>query len=173
MRMASLTSTSLSPGFPVCASVSPVLRSNANTSRMRRPRADLADYWPFGRLCHQSPRELGGSYWASKRDLIRTLVKRVEVAQDQVNIVFRIDPYLGDPDLEKSLQLCRGVSTPPLWRACFRGHEYAVVDHSRFEPLPDGSSEVWAGVNLFQEGFLIDAIKTARYLHQAHIAVCA
>jgi site-specific DNA recombinase len=47
--------------------------------------------------------------WARKRDLIRTLVKRVEVAQDQVNIVFRIDPYLGDPDPEKkSLQLCRG-----------------------------------------------------------------
>jgi site-specific DNA recombinase len=49
--------------------------------------------------------------WARKRDLIRTLVKRVEVAQDQVNIVFRVDPYLGDPDLEKkSLQLCRGSS---------------------------------------------------------------
>ena len=39
--------------------------------------------------------------WASKRDLIRTLVKRVEVAQEQGNIVFRIDPYLGDPDPEK------------------------------------------------------------------------
>jgi site-specific DNA recombinase len=47
--------------------------------------------------------------WASKRDLIRTLVKRVEVARDQVNIVFRIDPYPGDNDPEKkSLQLCRG-----------------------------------------------------------------
>jgi site-specific DNA recombinase len=53
--------------------------------------------------------------WASKRDLIRALVKRVEVAQDDVNIVFRIAPYQGDPDLEKkSLQLCRGrgMSTP-------------------------------------------------------------
>ena len=46
--------------------------------------------------------------WASQRDLIRTLVKRVEVARDQVNIVFRVDPYAGDPDPEKkSLQLCR------------------------------------------------------------------
>src|SRR5438132_9268673 len=41
--------------------------------------------------------------WARKRDLIRTLVKRVEVAQDQVNIVFRVDPYLGDPDPEKKV----------------------------------------------------------------------
>ena len=51
--------------------------------------------------------------WASKRDLIRTLVKRVEVAQEQGNIVFRVDPYLGDPDPEKkSWQLCRGSAEP-------------------------------------------------------------
>jgi site-specific DNA recombinase len=47
--------------------------------------------------------------WTSQRDLIRALVKRVEVAQGNVNIVFRIDPYQGDNDPEKkSLQLCRG-----------------------------------------------------------------
>ncbi len=47
--------------------------------------------------------------WASQRDLIRTLVKRVEVARDQVNIVFRVDPYPDDADPEKkSWQLCRG-----------------------------------------------------------------
>jgi len=47
--------------------------------------------------------------WASQRDLIRALVKRVEVARDDVNIVFRVDPYPGDTDIEKkSLQLCRG-----------------------------------------------------------------
>jgi len=47
--------------------------------------------------------------WTSQRDLIRALVKRVEVAQGNVNIVFRIDPYQGDNDPEKkSWQLCRG-----------------------------------------------------------------
>ena len=47
--------------------------------------------------------------WGRKRDLIRALVKRVEVARDDVNIVFRIDPYPSDNDPEKkSLQLCRG-----------------------------------------------------------------
>jgi len=51
--------------------------------------------------------------WASQRDLIRTLVQRVEVARDQVNIVFRVDPYAGDPDPEKkSLQLCRRRTLP-------------------------------------------------------------
>ena len=47
--------------------------------------------------------------WAGKRDLIRALVKRVEVARNEVNVVFRIDPYPSDNDPEKkSLQLCRG-----------------------------------------------------------------
>lgn len=52
--------------------------------------------------------------WASQRDLIRALVKRVEVARDDVNIVFRVDPYPGDTDIEKkSLQLCRESGFPP------------------------------------------------------------
>lgn len=56
--------------------------------------------------------------WASQRDLIRALVKRVEVAPNEVNIVFRIDPYPSDNDPEKkSLQLCRGRGDPALWRA--------------------------------------------------------
>jgi len=50
--------------------------------------------------------------WASKRDLIRALVKRVEVARHEVNVVFRIDPYPSDNNPEKkSLQLCRGRVT--------------------------------------------------------------
>jgi site-specific DNA recombinase len=53
--------------------------------------------------------------WASKRDRIRALVKRVEVARHEVNVVFRIAPYQGDNDPEKkSLQLCRGRDTTAL-----------------------------------------------------------
>ena len=51
---------------------------------------------------------LAAADWTSQRDLLRALVKRVEVAQSEVNIVFRVDPYTGDADPEKkSLQLCR------------------------------------------------------------------
>ena len=58
---------------------------------------------------------LEAAAWTSKRDRIRALVKRVEVARDDVNIVFRIDPYPGDPDPEKkSWQLCRGSGEPPV-----------------------------------------------------------
>jgi site-specific DNA recombinase len=51
---------------------------------------------------------LGEADWTSQRDLIRTLVRRVEVAREQVNIVFRVDPHPEESDPEKkSLQLCR------------------------------------------------------------------
>jgi site-specific DNA recombinase len=66
--------------------------------------------------------------WTSKRDLLRALVKRGEVARDAVNIVFRIDPYTGESDPEKkSLQLCRGRDLATA-RQCIlaRGARYVV-----------------------------------------------
>ena len=122
----------------------------------------------FATKVHQS---LEDADWASQRDLIRTLVKRVEVAQDQVNIVFRVDPYLGDPDPEKkSWQLCRGSGHSSLWRSAFCGPKYVSVYHPRFEPLLDRSSEVWACVHLFQEGHLLDAVKAACDICIEHVS---
>ena len=51
--------------------------------------------------------------WLRKREMIRALVKRVEVTQEQVNVVFRVDSYQEESDPEKkSLQLCRGSKNP-------------------------------------------------------------
>jgi site-specific DNA recombinase len=51
--------------------------------------------------------------WASQRDLIRALGKRVEVTRHEVHVVLRIDPYPSDNDPEKkSLQLCRKCTFP-------------------------------------------------------------
>src|SRR2546427_4649209 len=50
----------------------------------------------IGRLEYFAAKVHGGfeeADWARKPDLIHTLVKRVEVARHQVNIVFRVDPY--------------------------------------------------------------------------------
>src|SRR5882672_2881366 len=52
--------------------------------------------------------------WTSQRDLIRTLVRRVEVARDQVNIVFRVDPHPEESDPEKKVgNFVGGVRIPP------------------------------------------------------------
>jgi site-specific DNA recombinase len=56
---------------------------------------------------------LEGADWTSKRELIRTMVKRVEVARDQVNVIFRVEPRPGDPNPEKKrLQDCRRSRQP-------------------------------------------------------------
>jgi site-specific DNA recombinase len=46
--------------------------------------------------------------WNSRRDIIRALVKRVEVEKGQVNVVFRVDqlPFESSPE-RGSLQHCR------------------------------------------------------------------
>jgi site-specific DNA recombinase len=60
----------------------------------------------FGQKVHQ---RLDDIEWSEQREIIRALVKRVEIGEDQVQVVFRVEPYLSEADPEKkSLQLCRG-----------------------------------------------------------------
>jgi site-specific DNA recombinase len=45
--------------------------------------------------------------WPTRRELIRTLVKRVEIDKDEVNIVFRVTPVPFDLSPDRgSLQHC-------------------------------------------------------------------
>src|SRR5262249_3081583 len=68
--------------------------------------------------------------WASKRDLIRALVKRVEVARNEVNVVFRIDPYPGDNDPEKKVcNFVGGEAAPLLANIALHGLEEFIRSH--------------------------------------------
>jgi hypothetical protein len=49
----------------------------------------------------QVPEGLAEADWSRTREMSRALVKRVEVAYDQVKVVCRIDPRPGDPSPEK------------------------------------------------------------------------
>ena len=61
--------------------------------------------------------------WVTKRDIIRALVRRVEVKKEQVNVVFRVDPFPFDLRPERGvLQHCwwrctatLGSGTQPRW----------------------------------------------------------
>lgn len=55
--------------------------------------------------------------WHTRREIIRALVKRVEIDQEQVRVVFRVNPPLQAPQLpsekdSQSLQHCRGRAEP-------------------------------------------------------------
>jgi len=134
-----------------------ILRLRQRMARLEEQRQQLAEEATLhtelqliiGRLEDFAAKVHGGleeADWASKRDLIRTLVKRVEVARDQVNIVFRVDPYSSDADPEKkSLQDCRRSMRPP-WRGPLRRGRHAPlqgqhpglqepVDHGEHPPV--------------------------------------
>jgi site-specific DNA recombinase len=53
--------------------------------------------------------------WTSRRERSRALVKRVEVDDDQVHVVFRVDQRPGDPSPEKKVcTFVGGVVSPIL-----------------------------------------------------------
>jgi site-specific DNA recombinase len=61
----------------------------------------------------QVGRNLDDLEWSKKREIIRALVRRVEVGLEQVQVVFRVDSFPDEADPEKkSLQLCRGSNFP-------------------------------------------------------------
>jgi site-specific DNA recombinase len=81
---------------------------------------------------------LAAADWTSKRELIRALVKRVEVTQDQVNVVFRVDQRPTEPDpAKKSLQLCRGRGNSALRGALVRVCQLSRFQHAGVQPLAD------------------------------------
>jgi site-specific DNA recombinase len=61
--------------------------------------------------------------WQNRREIIRTLVKRVEIDQDQVNVVFRVEPHSPLPDPGKDcLQHCTGRDFAPIGQYCPAWH---------------------------------------------------
>jgi site-specific DNA recombinase len=64
----------------------------------------------FAAQVHQN---LEALEWPRKREMIRALVRRVEIGLDQVQVVFRVETFAGEADPEKkSLQLCKGSMKP-------------------------------------------------------------
>ena len=78
--------------------------------------------------------------WATQRELIRTLVKQVEIEQGQVNVVFRVGPSPSTPEPgsstpapgKDSLQHCKRSDDPPLGCTLRCSSECPLVYDSRF-----------------------------------------
>ena len=62
--------------------------------------------------------------WHRQREILRALVRRVEIGLEQIHVVFRVDGFAGEADPEKkSLQLCKRSSfaAPRADRAAWDG----------------------------------------------------
>lgn len=57
--------------------------------------------------------------WSGRRELIRTLVKRIEIEHERVNVVLRVEDTMGDPETRPFLQHCRRGDDSALRRAAF------------------------------------------------------
>ena len=57
---------------------------------------------------------LGQLDWLGRRELIRTLVKRVEIDQERVNVVFRVEDCMGSSGNNHFMQHCGGRANGPL-----------------------------------------------------------
>ena len=91
----------------------------------------------FARRVHDRMAEVD---WPMQRELIRMLVKRVEIERDDVNVVFRVDPAPpapdpGPPGESRILQDCGRRDDAPLRGACLRREEFALIDEAGFQPL--------------------------------------
>jgi site-specific DNA recombinase len=80
--------------------------------------------------------------WHQRRELIRLLVKRIEIDREDVNVVFRVEPLHSPPDPNGSatgsiLQDCRRRGYPALWRSFGRAGQGAALQHPGLQPLVD------------------------------------
>ena len=87
--------------------------------------------------------ELQEPNWATRREVVRALVKKVEVDEQEVRIVYRVSPspFEGRPQQGRS-QHCWGRDHPALRRTGFG----VVVrlpssSHARVEPFADQSQD--------------------------------
>jgi site-specific DNA recombinase len=93
---------------------------------------------PLEDLARQVHDGLAQTTWASKREMIRTLVKRLEVAHDHVEVVFRVEPLPGDSGPEKkSLQDCRRSAHTALRNARLGVGDAFPLQHACMQPFLD------------------------------------
>ena len=103
--------------------------------------------------------ELQEPDWDTRREVVRALVKKVEIDEQEVRIVYRVSPspFEGGPQ-QGSLQHCWGRDDPAL-RCSVRGGEPGVLlQETRFQPPPQ---DLLVHGDVRQQPFMADSIKAS------------
>jgi site-specific DNA recombinase len=76
--------------------------------------------------------------WATRREIMRSLIRKVEVGTDSIRIEYRVGPLPFDqgPNGADSQHCGRG-DNPALWRTGFRVREAPLFQYARIEPFAD------------------------------------
>jgi site-specific DNA recombinase len=105
--------------------------------------------------------------WLTKRELIRTLVKRVEIGKEEVNIVFRVTPDPFDLSPERgSLQDCWRSNDAPLRCTAACWVPMTLVYVPRFQPFSERA--LFGYRNVGHQPVMTDGVKTGLYVPFQH-----
>lgn len=96
-------------------------------------------------------RNLATANWEMKREIIRALVRRVEIDKQEVTVVFRVGPgsYRPRPEQQSSPH-CWGREGTALWGSFLSREPFPLVHDPRLQPRPDLASERRAGIHLLE-----------------------
>jgi site-specific DNA recombinase len=86
--------------------------------------------------------ELQEPNWDTRREIVRALVKKVEIDEQEVRIVYRVSPspFEGGPQ-QGSSQHCWGRYHSALRRALLRDRKDPFVEHAGVKPFADQSQD--------------------------------
>ncbi len=110
--------------------------------------------------------------WMARREIIRALVKRVEIDDESVRVVYRVSPSSGPDDPNgKVLQHCRRRDTSPLWRSLFHSCSFPILHHTSVEPLLDMTQHTlvrYPVLDKFHQPAVVHGIKITTYVCIEH-----
>jgi site-specific DNA recombinase len=107
--------------------------------------------------------------WSTRREIIRALVKRVEVDEAQVRVIYRINPLPFDHGPEGGrLQDCWRREHPALRASGFRMRHRPGLHYARLEPLPDQSQHHTVAYPLLEKLPPVGMIQRVEKLPDVH-----
>ena len=99
--------------------------------------------------------------WETQREILRALVKRVEIDDEAVRIVYKVDPrpFVEGPDGGR-LQDRLGRDHAALRSSFLRAAQLQVFHHPGLEPLLDDPAQDRQGIQFVQKRLVCDAVET-------------
>ncbi len=116
--------------------------------------------------------------WATRREVVRALVKKVEVDETEIRIVYRVSPSPFERGPQQGrLQHCWGrdhtaLRRPLLWPRGFRATVFVGLDHGTLQPHADQLQNLAIGnasLQAFDQGIMRDGIEVRLQVGVIHL----
>ena len=108
--------------------------------------------------------------WETRREILRTLIKRVEVGPDAIKIVYKVCPCPFEPGPERgSSQHCWRSERTPLRRPLVTCHTNAVLHQTRFQEATHDAKQTLVRHTAGQTSHQDVVVHPVKELFQVHV----